>query len=220
MLNVNPISIAELLRTTGRDLLKPARSHQKITPQRHLDGSTFSMFDTLCEKRLREGLSELTPSIEMTGEEEIALNPDRFRALMAHEGCWIADPIDGSGAFIRGEDTYGIMLALVYRGETVIGLIYSPETEIMIMAEKGGGCFLNDKAISLDHRPSTTADAHIAFACRNQDAHYESILSAGVPKPKTRHNSSHDYTRLLNGDVDATFYSEGIMRTGEGKVPP
>ncbi len=56
---------------------------------------------------------------------------------------WIIDPIDGTISFIHGVPLYTVLVGLLYRGEPVLGVIYNPQTEELISAGNGLGCFYN-----------------------------------------------------------------------------
>ncbi len=223
----------ELLHRHGR--LRADQIHQ------HSDGSFFTEADLISEKRLIEGAVSLFPDAIVTGEEEISEDPYPFFARAQDKTVVIFDPIDGTGAFKRGEDRYGMLGAVIKNGQTVGGVIYTPghgvadesgilqpEKDIMIIAEKGRGCWMYEKGdkknavrLSLSGRPLSLKDhAKIAFACRNQDAVYHDILAQDVAGYMPCGNASHDYTMILTGACDAAFYSEGFVNDSIGRSPP
>lgn len=227
-------ALADLIRLVTREELLPrhGRLHASQIHQ-HADGSLFTEADLRSEARLTAGARIIWPGIIATGEEEITADPSLLARMAHKQDLIVFDPIDGTGAFKRGEDTYGVMGAYIKNGQTLAGIIYTPghaqlqadgsylpEKDILIMAERGNGCYINGKRVSLSGRPTDIKTAQIAFACRNQDKAYESILANGVSGYMTRNNTSHDYERLLSGASDATFYSEGLTPTGLGKCPP
>lgn len=60
----------------------------------------------------------------------------------------VADELDGTASFATGSRHWGVMLAWVDR-EPTHGVIFLPDLEIMISAEKGRGCKLNGRTIAL-----------------------------------------------------------------------
>ncbi len=236
MLSAQTLSLAQLIRQAALEELLPRHGQLRAEEVHlHSDGTLFTAADIANEKRLVEGAKIICPHARATGEEEISEDPHEFLREALQQDVIIFDAIDGTGAFKRGEDTYGVMAAYISKGVTLAAAIYTPghaiknqdgtfrpEKDLMILAEKGKGCFVNGVKTTLANRPtSLTEKARIAFACRNQDKEAESILAIGVPGYMERNNSSHDYTRILLGESDATFYSEGFMPlTGQGKCPP
>jgi len=69
----------------------------------------------------------------------------------SHKGSsswrWIIDPIDGTVSFVRGQVFYSISVCVEKDGEFVYGAVYAPALDELFTAEKGGGAFLNDRAI-------------------------------------------------------------------------
>jgi myo-inositol-1(or 4)-monophosphatase len=65
---------------------------------------------------------------------------------------WIIDPLDGTHNYIYGITTYGISIALEYKGELILGLVYIPPSDEMYLAEKGKGAYLNGERIHVSDR--------------------------------------------------------------------
>jgi len=60
---------------------------------------------------------------------------------------WLVDPIDGTRAFIKGNDDFTVCVALLDGGKPVVGAIYAPARDEFYLARKGAGATLNGKAI-------------------------------------------------------------------------
>lgn len=65
---------------------------------------------------------------------------------------WIIDPLDGTHNYIYGISSYGISIALEYKGELILGLVYIPPSDEMYLAEKGKGAYLNGEKIHVSNR--------------------------------------------------------------------
>ena len=206
-------SAAETIRAVAQEIVRPAFAKRTHMLSRHDDGSLVTDADIACQIRLKEEFTKLTPSTPCIGEED---EPDAFP-----DDFWVVDPIDGTSAFARGDQDYGVMAALVIDGRTRIGIIHQPETGRTAVAVKGAGCRLDGRLVKLvQAHGGLGQQARVAFACRNTDAQYESLLGAEVFGYEHRKNSSHDYLKMLAGGRDATFYSEGVDGQGRGKCPP
>jgi ADP-ribosyl-[dinitrogen reductase] hydrolase len=116
------------------------------------DGPRFSdtdtsPIDTEIELFLRERLTALLPG-RFVGEEEGVL------AAEANGYCWVVDPHDGTRAFLEGRRGSAISVALLRRGEPVLGVVYAPTSpdrgpDLIAWAE-GGGIFRNGVAVEVD----------------------------------------------------------------------
>ncbi len=70
----------------------------------------------------------------------------------ASEYVWVCDPLDGTIPFSHGIPVCAFSLALVYRGESILGVVYDPFMDRMFVAEKGVGAFMNGKKITVSSR--------------------------------------------------------------------
>jgi myo-inositol-1(or 4)-monophosphatase len=60
---------------------------------------------------------------------------------------WIVDPIDGTTNFVHGMPLSMPSLAVAYRGEVVVGVIFDPHRDELFTAVKGGGAQMNGRNI-------------------------------------------------------------------------
>lgn len=58
------------------------------------------------------------------------------------EFLWIIDPLDGTNNFIKGNPYYCVSIAVQYNDETILGIVYQPKRNKLIIAEKGKGSVL------------------------------------------------------------------------------
>mgnify|MGYP001609910702 CR=1 FL=1 len=65
---------------------------------------------------------------------------------------WHIDPLDGTHNFLYGLPFWGTSIALAYKNEAVLGVIYLPIFDMMITAEKGKGAYINGKRISTENK--------------------------------------------------------------------
>jgi len=62
---------------------------------------------------------------------------------------WIIDPLDGTNNFSHYLPIFCVSIALAYKGEIILGVIYDVTRDELFYAEKGKGAFLNGKKISV-----------------------------------------------------------------------
>ncbi len=62
---------------------------------------------------------------------------------------WIIDPLDGTTNYIHGYPMFSVSIALKYRGEVIVGVVFDPLRDELFHAVKGSGSFLNNKKISV-----------------------------------------------------------------------
>lgn len=75
---------------------------------------------------------------------------------LTDDPTWIIDPIDGTMNFVHAFPHSCISLALVFRKEIQIGIIYNPMLDQLFTAKVGQGAFLNDKPIRVSEETGKT----------------------------------------------------------------
>ncbi len=89
------------------------------------DGSPVTVADHAAERLIENRLKAVIPDILMIGEESYS-SIQKDLDFSEHEYFWLVDPIDGTKAFVRGEDDFTVNIALIHKGEPIIGVIYAP----------------------------------------------------------------------------------------------
>ena len=116
-------------------------------------GDLVTIADVETERALNKALSALMPGSTMVGEEAVSENPALLEALKGEGACWLIDPIDGTINYANGVPLFATMVALVIGGETVGGWVYDPMHDVMAMAEKGSGAYLDGQQTVLPDPP-------------------------------------------------------------------
>lgn len=80
------------------------------------DTSPVTAADRECESAMRRLIEDAFPDHGIFGEEHGSVR-------LESEYVWVLDPIDGTKSFVTGRPTFGTLIALVRRGEPVVGII-------------------------------------------------------------------------------------------------
>lgn len=95
--------------------------------------------DTAVEDTVREILAELRPDDAVVGEE---------RGGTAGDGrAWVLDPIDGTKNFLRGNPVWATLIALVDKGEPIVGVVSSPAMPRRWWGSAGGGAWCGERRL-------------------------------------------------------------------------
>lgn len=108
--------------------------------------------DKACEKLIIDFLKSKFPTHDILAEEGTNIKQDS-------EWLWIIDPLDGTVNYSHRYPLFTVSIALLHKGEPVVGVVYEPNRDEMFVAEKGGGAVLNEKPI----RVSKTKDIYSAM---------------------------------------------------------
>jgi histidinol-phosphatase len=120
------------------------------------DQSPVTIADRKAEEILRKKISQNFPEHGIIGEEFGNYKADA-------EWAWTIDPIDGTRSFIRGLPLFASMIALLHKGNPVLGIIELPALGETAWAVEGKGSFANGKPIKVSSQ-SHLKGAFVAVA--------------------------------------------------------
>ncbi|KPK37921.1 MAG: inositol monophosphatase [Gammaproteobacteria bacterium SG8_47] len=110
------------------------------------DGSIVTEADLAMQQRLSDALAAHWPHFQLLGEE--MSEPEQHALLeRADHGLWCLDPLDGTSNFAAGVPFFAVSLALLVKGEVVLGLVYDPVRRECFTARRGEGAWLNGKPL-------------------------------------------------------------------------
>ncbi len=110
--------------------------------------SLVSFVDKTAESRILSALSAFLPDSHFIAEESA---PDAKED--AENYFWIVDPLDGTTNFLHQIPFFSVSIALYYRGEILLGVVYEPSRDELFYSWRGAaGCFLNGAPVRVSGR--------------------------------------------------------------------
>lgn len=106
------------------------------------DQSPVTIADVETEETIKRIILDAFPDHGFFGEETGKVNEDA-------DYNWLIDPIDGTKSFVRGYPFFSTQIALMYKGELIVGVSNAPGFNEMAYAEKGQGAWLNGEKIEV-----------------------------------------------------------------------
>jgi myo-inositol-1(or 4)-monophosphatase len=120
------------------------------------DRDLVTDIDKKAEDLIIKSIKRSFPEDDILSEESHYYSPSALgvtQSLHAEDKFkWIVDPIDGTHNFIHNIEVFGTTLALEYKGEVVVGVIYMPYNDELYSAQKGKGAYCNGKKIAVSKR--------------------------------------------------------------------
>lgn len=110
------------------------------------DKSPLTEADTKSNEIICKALEELYPTIPILSEENKAA---LYEERKIWEYFWLIDPIDGTKEFIKKNGEFTVNIALIFKNEPVLGVVYAPAMNDMYYAKKGDGAFKNNQKLPL-----------------------------------------------------------------------
>ena len=106
------------------------------------DKTIVTLADTEINSYLIKQVKEKYPSHSVDGEEE---------QFGKNDYVWVCDPVDGTAMYARHIPVAVFSLALVVKGEPIIGVVYDPFTSSLYTAIKGKGAYKNEERITVNN---------------------------------------------------------------------
>ncbi len=117
--------------------------------------------DLESDRAIRAALGRAFPGDGILSEETV---DDASR--LERERVWIVDPMDGTKEFTQRVPEFAVSIALVERGEPVVGVIENPAAGISVWASRGGGCFRDGERTAVSS--VGTLDEAVVIASRTE----------------------------------------------------
>jgi myo-inositol-1(or 4)-monophosphatase len=189
----------------ARDALIEGRAHVRALIDKG-DYGFATVVDIEIERLVHSYLRDRTPEIPFLGEEEGGAG------AMA-ETVWILDPIDGTANYVDGSPLCSISLALLRRGQPVLGIVDAPLLDERFVAAAGVGAFRNEVRIHAAEEPAgdpVVALSDFAFGHKHRDTNrrrfavIEELVSRSM-RLRIHGSVALDLAWLAAGRISATI---------------
>lgn len=168
------------------------------------DQTPVTVADRAAERIIRETLGQAFPDHGIFGEEYGVDNKNT-------EYLWLVDPIDGTKSFVKRYGMFSTQIALMHRGELILGVSCAPAMDELVWATRGGGAHdatgvLKVSEVSEISQSSISTGNIQSLAASNQWSALGRILAN---TNRTRgYGDYYHYHRLAAGQLDAIIESD------------
>ncbi len=171
-----------MAREAGRIQLTYFRGDDLAMKTKSNVSDVVTRADHESEAFIVRSILERYPTHAILGEEGGA------RGDAASEWRWVVDPLDGTTNYSQGLPVFCVSIALQYRGETVVGVVYAPYLRELFTAVRGGGAWCRRG----DGEP---VRLHVSTKQRLDC----SVVATGFPYDKSENpdNNSDNVARIL-----------------------
>lgn len=168
---IKEFAIGLALRS-GNMLMKEFRvlapEHIRFKDKREL----VTNHDLKVNRFLTRKIKEAYPTHHILSEEEgLAKSKDGSDYL------WVVDPLDGTTNFIMRHTFFTTTVALLYKGEPIIGVIFAPYTRELFVAEKGKGARRNEVRMQVSNE-NKLKTSFLCFAYSHERKSLQRALAA------------------------------------------
>lgn len=161
-----------------------------------------SYVDKGSEKMLVEKLGHILPEADFIAEEGTSSGE-------CGKYCWIIDPLDGTTNFVHGLRPYAISVGLTENKEPVAGVICDVGGGEIFTAWKGGGAWLNDRAIRVSSAKKLSDSLVATGFPYNDFSRLDGYMKSLCHFCKT----THGVRRLGSASIDMAYVACGRFET-------
>ena len=168
------------------------------------DQTPVTVADRKAEDIIRSTLLEAFPKHGFYGEES-------GKRQANAEYLWLVDPIDGTKSFVGGYGMWSTQIALMHRGELVLGVSSAPASREIAWGAKGLGASLDGETITVSKRTSleqaSVSTGNLQTMARSAQWNCLGQIFARVNRTRGYGDYYH-YHRLAAGQLDAVIESD------------
>ncbi|MGB3366114.1 MAG: 3'(2'),5'-bisphosphate nucleotidase CysQ [Acidaminobacteraceae bacterium] len=130
---------------------------------------------------------------------------------LENDWCWIIDPVDGTKEFVKKNDEFTVNIALAFRGEVVLGVVYAPVYGELYYAVLASGAFIE---IHGEKKEITVSSRHSELRALKSRSHISLKYAKVIEKHKseistlTKMGSSLKGCKIAAGEYDM-YYNFG-----------
>ncbi len=202
-------AVDDLIREAATfDVLPKFKALSKSEIKEKLPGEVVTAVDLAVEARVGPALTKILPGSVIVGEEGANANPVLLDLMSGDQPVWLLDPLDGTSDFVNGGPQFGIMVALICKGEALASWIYHPLTDLMIAAFNGGGAYIGDERVYVPEPPDEKVlcgSILTRFLPENLKADAEAAIPTFRPVPVSL-SAAHEYPEIVRGVKHFALY--------------
>lgn len=189
--------LAEAARRAGEMAMGYFRQSPEVWTKG--DSSPVSEADLAVDRFLAEHLGAARPDYGWLSEESVD-DPARLE----RRRIFIVDPIDGTRAFVRGDEDWTISLAVVEDGRPIAAAVLCPPRGELFLAARGGGASLNGTTVETS---GATSLSGARIGGPKGFVRSAAFAAAGVEPVPLVHSLAYRLSLVAAGRLDAAAAS-------------
>jgi myo-inositol-1(or 4)-monophosphatase len=186
-------------------ILLRAYGDKEISAKEKALGGLVTEADIAIEQYLIKYLTPILPGALFFAEES-------GKSKGENDYCWVIDPLDGTTNFTQKIPFFCISVALTYKDEPIMGLVYHPLLDELFYAQAGKGAYLNGKKIQVTKK--TVAQSVFSVKLYTKKRGISSMpgqltdLAAAIYTTRELGSAALEIAYVASGRLD------GMIRTG------
>ena len=158
--------------------------------------------DLFSEDMIKAKIEKNYPEHNILGEESGNTNKES-------DYTWVIDPLDGTNNYASAYPIYCVSIALKYKSEIVLGVIYVPELDEIYSAIKGKGAYKSGEEIKISNKNKlSSALISTGFPYDKKDSEIDNLAPFNKILKKIRGvrrsgSAAFDFISIASSRIDA-----------------
>jgi histidinol-phosphatase len=178
--------------------------HGSFEVETKSDRTPVTIADREAEQVIRKIIRKAWPEHGIFGEEYGRSDRDS-------DYLWLIDPVDGTKSFVRGYGMFSTQIALMHKGEIIVGVSNAPAMGEMACAVKGEGAWLDGQTIGVsainDLGEASISTGNLGSLSKSDKWSNLGKIIAACNRSRGYGDYYH-YHRLAAGQLDAVIESD------------
>ncbi len=188
------------IKLAGQSLIKDYKNFDRAKVVFKARNEIVTKADLKSEKLIIKTIRKNFPEHQFLAEES-------GKSTNQSDYLWIIDPLDGTTNFSIHNPLWSISIALAYKKEVILGLIYIPLNDELFIAELARGAYLNNKKIKVSNNKAGNV---IHTFCHARDEKYVKRAVKYYQKQKL---NSLDCRQLGSAAVELAYVACGRIES-------
>lgn len=188
------------IKLAGKSLINDYSNFDRNTVNFKAKNEIVTKADIKSEKLIIKTIKKSFPKHQFLGEET-------GKSKNKSDYLWIIDPLDGTTNFSIKNPLWSISLALAYKEEIILGLIYIPLSKELFTAQVNKGAYLNNKKIRVSQNKSQNI---IHTYCHGRDIKY---VRQAIKYYQTQKLNSLDCRQLGSAAIELAYVACGRIES-------
>ena len=130
-------AVAAIVRQAGEAVMAVYRTDFDV--QGKSDDSPVTEADRRAEVIITAALQQLTPDVPVIAEE--AVSAGQHPSVAPDQRFWLVDPVDGTREFVGRNGEFTVNVALIDKGQPVLGVVQAPALGLLYAGGPGMGAW-------------------------------------------------------------------------------
>lgn len=164
------------------------------------DSSPLTQADMAAHHCIVRALAEIDSDIPILSEESATID---WGIRQKWSRYWLVDPLDGTREFVKKNDEFTVNIALIENGEPVLGAVYAPAIDWLLVGGKGlGTTWTKHDEQGTAKIALATNTLRVAASRSHRDEKTQAYLDKMGSADTVGLGSSLKFCKIATGEVD------------------